>query len=244
MSTAITLSHVKDATRLLVMSMTSGVNAIQNKEYQLLLQQYGTVPEFMQVVQHAAEGLGLHVIEADIRNLYLRAENKDSPFAYRVTDFRNLQASQRAAYFLCMVSLAATFFPNPQALAASGTLKPLMRKELHDDLNEHIAAWSTTFSTTTTSNSIKTGLSSLIALPPHPLKTTQAGQYRGGHGSRNGLLEIVINDLKEQNFLRVEDKTTPEHAQVYPTHKFRQHLGAEDGAIAMLMSILKKDSDE
>ena len=49
-------TNVRDATRLLMMSMTPGINATQNKEYQGLLQRYSGEPDFQKCVQQAAEG--------------------------------------------------------------------------------------------------------------------------------------------------------------------------------------------
>ena len=238
-------TNVRDATRLLMMSMTPGINATQNKEYQGLLQRYSGEPDFQKCVQQAAEGMDLRILESDIRNLYLRAETKDSVFAYRLSDMRTYQPSQRVAYFLCAISLSATFFPDVQSLTSSGALAPLTRKELHDALNDHIVALvkaSTAANTTINDTSIKTGLDVLQALPASRINA--AASYRGGLTSRSGVLELVMGDMKDQGFLRIDEQSSVEASQVFPTHKFRQHLGAEGGAIEILMTLLKKDDNE
>lgn len=243
MTTTTPNTNMRDATRLLMLSMTSGVNATQNKEYQGLLQRYGVEPDFRSCVQQAAEGMDLRILESDIRNLYLRAETKDSVFAYRLSDIRTYQPQQRVAYFLCAISLAATFFPDVHSLTSSGALSPLTRKELHAALNEHIVALtkaSAQANTVLTDSTLKTGLDILQALPVSGLK---AAAQRATLNSRNGILELVMNDMKEQGFLRIEDQSTTDSEQVYPTHKFRQHLGAEGGAIEILMNLLKKEDD-
>ena len=234
-------TSARDATRLLMMSMTPGINATQNKEYQGLLQRYMGVPEFMTTVQEAAIGLDLRIIEVDIRNLYLRAETKDSVFAYRLSDLRQFQPQQRVAYFLCIVSLAATFFPDVQSLTGSGSLAALTRKELHDALGEHLALFA---NANLAEAPLKNGVEILQALPAMPLKASKAQRFRGGLTSRSGVLELVMGDLRDQGFLRLDEKASPELTQVYPTHKFRQHLGAENGAIETLMALLKKEDHE
>lgn len=236
-------TNVRDAARLLMMSMTAGVNATQNKEYQLLLQRYNGEPEFRAVVQQAAEGMDIHILESDVRNLYVRAETKDSVFAYKLTDIRTYSPQQRIAYFLCTISLAASFFPDVHSLTSSGSLAPLTKKELHDALSEHIASLDKAQDHLVFKDSVlKTGLDILKALPV--ITMTASSSSRARLNTRTGILELVINDLKDQGFLRIDDKSNSELVSIYPTHKFRQHLGAEGGAIETLMTLLKKESNE
>lgn len=238
-------TNVRDATRLLMMSMTANVNATQNKEYQPLLQRYSADPDFQKCVQQAAEGMGLRILESDIRNLYLRAETKDSVFAYRLSDMRSYQPNQRVAYFLCTISLSATFFPDVHSLTDSAALASMTRKELHDALNDHIATLvkaSAASNATINNSALKTGLDVLQALPSNRINA--ASSYRGGLTSRTGILELVMVDMMDQGFLRITDNASVEMNDVFPTHKFRQHLAAEGGAIETLMALLKKDDNE
>lgn len=189
--------------------------------------------------------MDLRILESDIRNLYLRAETKDSVFAYRLSDMRNYQANQRVAYFLCAISLSAAFFPDVQSLTSSGALAPMTRKELHDALNDHIVALvkaSMAANAAINDSTLKTGLDVLQALPANRINA--ASSYRGGLTSRSGVLELVMGDMKDNGFLRIDEQASVEMSQVFPTHKFRQHLGAEGGAIETLMALLKKDENE
>lgn len=239
-------TNARDATRLLMLSLTPGVNAMQNKEYQGLLQRYNGESDFQKCVQQAAEGMDLRILESDIRNLYLRAETKDSVFAYRLSDIRTYQPNQRVSYFLCAISVSATFFPDVQSLTASGALAPMARKEVHDALNDHIVALAkaqAASNTTLNDSTLKTGLDILHALPVN--RITAASSYRGSLASRTGILELVLGDMRDQGFLRIDDQSSSvEMHKVFPTHKFRQHLGAESGAIQTLMALLKKDDNE
>ena len=107
-------SHAEDAGRLLsaALARTRGMDGIHRE----LLRRYRTDGAFRGVVEAFARGLGLRVLEVLDSGLVL-AVDADSPFAFRLNDFRqNLSAEDRLCHGMVQVGIAAWCFPTAASL--------------------------------------------------------------------------------------------------------------------------------
>ena len=85
-------------------------------EYRELLDRYTDQPAFRKLVRQFAEGLGLKVLDATNRGLFLGTED-ESVFGQRPSEFRgSTSANERLLDGLIQISIAATIYPRQQDL--------------------------------------------------------------------------------------------------------------------------------
>lgn len=87
-----------------------------DEEYRELLDRFIDQPSFRRLVIQIAAGLGLSVLEATARGLFLGTED-DSVFGRRPSDFRgSSSAEERLMDGLVQIAIAATIYPRQQDL--------------------------------------------------------------------------------------------------------------------------------
>lgn len=86
------------------------------EEYRELLDRYIDQPVFRTLVRQIADGLGLQVLEATRRGLFL-SPNEESVFGQKPSEFRgSASAEDRLLDGLIQVAIAATIYPRQQDL--------------------------------------------------------------------------------------------------------------------------------
>jgi hypothetical protein len=108
------MDHAEDAGRLLAGALAR--TRPMDTAHRELLRRYRTDGAFRGVVEAFARGLGLRVLDAIDSGLVLAAD-ADSPFAFRLADFRqNLSVEDRLCHGMVQVAIAAYCFPTAASL--------------------------------------------------------------------------------------------------------------------------------
>jgi hypothetical protein len=107
-------SQAEDAGRLVAVALTR--TRPMDPAHRELLRRYRTDGTFRGIVDAFASGLGLRVLDALDTGLVLAAD-ADSPFAFRLNDFRqNLSAEDRLCHGMVQIGIAAWCFPTAASL--------------------------------------------------------------------------------------------------------------------------------
>jgi hypothetical protein len=110
----VSTSHAEDAGRLVAAALTR--TRPMDPTHRELLRRYRTDGAFRGIVDAFASGLGLRVLDALDTGLVLAAD-ADSPFAFRLNDFRqNLSAEDRLCHGMVQIGIAAWCFPTAASL--------------------------------------------------------------------------------------------------------------------------------
>lgn len=87
-----------------------------DEEYRELMDRYIDQPSFRALVRQFAEGLGLHVLEANDRGLFLGTQD-NSVFGQKPSEFRSSNSAEdRLMDGLVQIAIAATIYPRQQDL--------------------------------------------------------------------------------------------------------------------------------
>ncbi len=111
------------AGRLLQWGLRPTARPVQEPEYQELINHYLDHPSFQTALQHLAQGLGLHIVDASERGLVL-APIPESVFAMTPSAFRirAQTADERLFDGLVEIGIAATLYPRPGDLLEDATI--------------------------------------------------------------------------------------------------------------------------
>lgn len=109
---ALDLTFVGAAGRLLGFGLTRGARPVDGSDYRTLLDQYRSDLRFKDTVDTVAEGLGLEVLGAPRSGLVLAPE-PTGPFATRLADLKTaMTAEERLVFGLILLAAAAYAYPN------------------------------------------------------------------------------------------------------------------------------------
>lgn len=106
------------AGRLIQWGLKVKVVPFNHEEYRELIDRYIDRPGFRALVRQICDGLGLSVLDATHRGLFLGTQD-DSVFALKPSDFRGssgVSAEERLMDGLVQVGIAATIYPRQQDL--------------------------------------------------------------------------------------------------------------------------------
>jgi hypothetical protein len=117
------LDDWRAAGRLLHWGLRPTARPEQEPEYHELINHYLDHPSFQTAVQHLAQGLGLHIVDASERGLVL-APVPESVFAMTPSAFRvrAQTADERLLDGLVEVGIAAALYPRPGDLLEDATI--------------------------------------------------------------------------------------------------------------------------
>ena len=109
-------AEAHDVGRLLRFGLTRQIDRAELPELRELVHAYGASERFRAVLRATAAGLGLHVVEVDIRGVVL-VPMEHSPFAMPPGALRHYaSADDRLLEGLIMVAIAASVYPRPEML--------------------------------------------------------------------------------------------------------------------------------
>ncbi len=106
------IEDVRRASVLIGAGLQRRVRPTDGSEYAALLDRYRTDPDFQELVETVASGLGLEILGAPRFGLVLAPE-PGGPFAMRLGDFREgMTVEERMVAGLILLGLAAYAYPN------------------------------------------------------------------------------------------------------------------------------------
>jgi hypothetical protein len=118
-------AEARDVGRLLRFGLARHLDRAELAELRELVQAHGASERFRAVMRATAAGLGLVVVEVDVRGVVL-VPMEHSPFAMAPGALRNYaSADDRLLDGLIMVSIAATVYPRPETLDEDRTIARL-----------------------------------------------------------------------------------------------------------------------
>lgn len=105
------LTDVRSACELIAFGLARRFRPVDGSAYRHLLDRYRTDIRFKDVVDTAAEGLGLEILGAPRSGLVL-APDPSGPFVTRLSDMRVMNADERLVFGLVLLGIAAYAYPN------------------------------------------------------------------------------------------------------------------------------------
>ncbi|WP_419783486.1 DUF6063 family protein [Maridesulfovibrio sp.] len=208
-----------DAARLIGIALNPKASPLQNRDYADLLQLMSDEPEFRQLVDEVALGLGLRVYYADDYGCVLGVVDKSSRFALKLGDLReHFTTEDTAALMILMTVVIVAFFPSIEALEDDDYRNNefINMDGLVNILNQYLAdaAKRSEGEDEGPEQMLAKGWRYLEKLPPR-----KPDMQRVNKGSREGLLHHVLNFFQEHAFVTMREEE--EQLRVTPTKRLR-----------------------
>lgn len=217
------IMDARDAARLLYLSLQTSVTALNNAEYRELLIRYNSQNEFEGLTKAIAIGMQLVILDANTeRGLVVVPMSKESRFAVRVSDLRQMSGEQRIALAIAYLTIAAVFYPTndrleEDAYTSRGEKANIFRETL-SDLVKRLAGESDDEGASF--EGMEPGWAYLEKLPMS-LKAAE----RASLSSIDGCVRLALRQLVEYGMIRVTKASSDEEEILYtPTHRLRIHL--------------------
>lgn len=215
---------VKDAARVISMALNPKASPMQNKDYELLLRLMSDEPDFRQLVNDVADGLGLRVYYADDYGCVLGIKDKESRFALKLGDLReHFSGEDTAVLIILMTVVIVAFFPTIESLEDEDfrSNEFISLDGMVDILNQYIAA------AEARSGAEDEGPQPMLAkawryLDKLPVRKPE--EQRMSKKSREGLLRHVLKFYELHDFVAVRN----EEEQLRITAKKRMRIQARE----------------
>jgi hypothetical protein len=120
--------------RLLSYALDPKLTPAKHSDYADLVAMYRSDPEFASAMQRVAEGQGLIILECSPLLGLVLAASAESPYQQRLEDYVTTSAEERLLHGLIHLVIAATAFPNAQALETDDRLPSVTAQEVHERL--------------------------------------------------------------------------------------------------------------
>lgn len=219
-------SQATDAASLVSFGLTGRIPT-DGSDYGRLYDRYRTDAEFRALTNGVAEGLGLDVIGVEQTGLVLTAR-AGSPFSFRLSDLRSMEPSERLAFGLVLLGIAAYAYPKPEDLDGAepviltidrverfmrAAIEPLAKLEAVDGSIESFAK----------------SAAAVYDRMPSLLRTETKGQRKKGCTTK--VIEDAFKLLVEQRMARVGPRLGTDAYLL--TDRFRVHVAEIAGSDAL-----------
>lgn len=215
----------REANRLLYKALNLTGSPSTDAEYRELLYKFRADTTFSLVVQEAAIGLELQILDVSERGLIVAPTSKESRFSLRMVDLRaQLNVEQKVALAMAHLAISAVFFPTTDRLDDDAKAPlPATLARFRDTLLGVVNRLSDAqdpAEADRAADELAPGWQHLKRLPAVNPKAERAS-----YSSVDGFVRIAVNRMVEYGLLRVAREGEDEAQSLYTaTHRLRVHL--------------------
>lgn len=212
----------RNAARLLYKGLNPKAHPQHDREYLDLVRTWIAEPDFRELVDGAAEGFELVVLDVSERGIVIAPKGPNSRFAMGVSEYRrSLERDgtdiQRGTIVVLQVGIAAAFFPTAGKLEnlddSSETLRLADIRDVVLNLCRRLAEHEQGDAQALPSI-LRRAWDMLLSLPVH-----QPDAQRASLSSLDGAVQLVLNQLRDQGLVRFQEGA--DGGFYYPSRRYR-----------------------